>query len=258
MSCNINKFRKRYLITPGTALLKGDKGDPGPPGDASLVLPIGSSDVVHNGNERNSENVRDLLDELLFTAISISSFSTSIVNYEIGTVLTSLGLNWTLSKSPTTQEITSGFLLTPPTLTTTQRSVTLSLNNANSNFTISLTVSDGTVQVTANIDIRFLSTFYFGKSVIPSNINSAFLISLGKELRNNRNKTFSVNLGANEYAWLAFPTKFGTPSFTINGFNSSLVLASTFLHTNEAGGQEDYFVYRTEFPNLGQTTIGVL
>lgn len=257
MSCNINKFKKRYIITPSTTLLKGDKGDPGPPGDTNLVLPINSSDVIHNGTERNGELVRDLLNELLFTAITISSFSTITRDYEIGTVLTSIGLNWTLSKSPTSQEIISGFLVTPPVLTTTQRSVVLSLNNANSNFTISLTVSDGSVQVTSEIDIRFLSAYYTGKAVIPSSINSAFLISLGKNLATGRNRTFTVNLGANEYGWIAFPSRFGNPNFTINGFSVSMVLASTFLHTNESGGQEEYFVYRTEFPNLGQTIIGI-
>jgi hypothetical protein len=259
---SINNPKKRYLLITDFALTKGDKGDigaTGPPG-AGASLPINTSDSIHDGVERTGELLNDLLDDLLYVDLLVTSFNTSVKKFEIGSVLTSMGVTWVINKTITAQTISGAFIGTPPTLNTTQRSVTITLDNANVDFTIQIEADDGTGNplISAFLSIDFAYPVYYGKAIIPGAVNSAFLNGLSKKLQDTIGLSFTVTLGAAEFGWYAVRSTLvsgGDPTFIINGFLSSMLNISTFSHTNAAGHVEDYTVYRTEFSNLGITTI---
>jgi hypothetical protein len=261
-----NNPKKRYILLADFALTKGEKGDTGATGaaGAGADLPINTSDSVHNGTERAGENLRDIIDSLSYVALAINSFTTSVLKYERGTVLTSIALTWSLNKTIASQTITGAFVV-PPTLIASQRAATVTLSNANTNFSITLDVNDGSGNATASrsITTSFIDPIYYGKAGIPGAVNDAFLNStLSSILQSSRALTFSEDLGAGEYLWYALPTSLlngGTPIFKMNGFTSSMTFIDDFSHTNGSGGTPiNYTVYRTEYAELGFTEIEVI
>lgn len=250
--------KKRYILRIDPFLSKGEKGDTGDPGapGAGGELPINTSDVIHDGTLRNGENLRDLIDEILYEEVVISNFRAPGGSvFEIGTVLTSINLAWNLSKDITggSQAITGNFVI-PPTLTDQQTSVALSLNNMNVTTTITLTVDDGNTlgfpNVDSNLTINFWDTVYTGQAVDPGSITDGFLTSLNDSTQPTRNISFSTSAVDNEYAWIAFPISYGIPTFTGNGYTEDMIqvhgTANPFSHTNSSNGVADYYVFRSE------------
>ena len=260
--------KKRYILRIDPLLSKGEKGDDGAPGTpgAGGSLPINTSDVIHDGVLRNGENLRDLIDELFYEPVAINSFSAPAGSvYEVGTVLTTINLQWTLNKSiPGGSQAITGSFVVPPTLTESDRSVVLSLSNMNDTTTLTLTVDDantlGFPQVTKNLTINFWFAVYTGQATDPGAITDSFLINnLDKELQATRNASFSTTVVTDEYAWIAFPISYGIPSFTVNGFSANFVqihgTSNPFSHTNAAGDIEDYYVFRSENPEQAQDIV---
>lgn len=259
--------KKRYILRIDPLLSKGDPGDKGDTGDAGAggSLPINTSDVVHDGTLRNGENLRDLIDELFYEAVVISDFTApGGTTFEVGTVLTSINLSWTLNKSITggSQAITGSFVV-PPTLTDSDRSVNLTLSNMNVTTTLTLTVDDantlGFPNVQSNLTLNFWHGVYTGQAIDPGSVTDAFLFTLDKSIQASRTISFSTTAVASEYAWIAFPIAYGIPTFTVNGFTADFVqvhgTANPFSHTNTAGDVEDYYVYRSENPNQAQDIV---
>ena len=66
-----------------------------------------------------------------------------------------------------------------------------------------------------------------------------------------------MNLGTDEYGYIAAPSSFGTPVVKIGGFETELDLVATFEHTNASGHAQEYNVFRTGNSNLGSITMVV-
>ena len=253
--------KKRYILRIDPLLSKGDKGDPGDDGQAGAggSLPINTSDVVHDGTLRNGENLRDLIDEIFYDPVTIQSFSAPAGNiYEVGRVLTSINLEWELSKAIPggSQSITGDFVI-PPTLTDSQDSVVLSLNNMNATTALTLTVDDantlGFPSVSASLNINFWDTVYVGQAPLQGSITDSFLIdTLTGYTQPSRNISFNTEViqGNNDYAYIAFPISYGIPSFTGNGYQEDMIqehgVANPYSHINASGGKTDYYVFRSE------------
>jgi hypothetical protein len=246
-------FKKRYLLKKPPELLQGPPGPQGPPGSGSdLELPISSDDIDYRG-----VTLTQKLDDLSYVELVINSFATPVINFEIGQVITSLGVTWSYNKSVSSQTITGP--ITPVVLTAAERSRTLSVSNQSDNFTLVLSALDErALNRTRNLSINFLNKIYWGQANQPGSINSAFVISLQNELKGNRQKSFNVNLGANVYAWFAHPVSYGVASVKTNGFDGGFNAPITISFTNASGFTEDYYVYRSEFPNLGVTNVEFL
>lgn len=65
----------------------------------------------------------------------------------------------------------------------------------------------------------------------------------------------SVTAGAGEYLLFAFPTRLGTVTFWVGGFEGGFEAPETVTVTNAAGFQEDYYVWRSTTANLGATVV---
>lgn len=104
---------------------------------------------------------------------------------------------------------------------------------------------------------------YWGKSVIPGAVNEAFIQGLAHwQLDNNRNITFTTSggdePGPGEYIYYAFPSAWGSPTFTVGGFSGGFIQVGTSVPVlNGFGETRNYDVYRSVNDDLGVVTVVV-
>lgn len=121
-----------------------------------------------------------------------------------------------------------------------------------------LTASDGVDSPTSTVSVAFYNLRFWGVSTTASGYTEANVEGLANnELSNSRAKTFTVTAGASEYIIYAYPTRLGTATFTVGGFEGGFESPETVSVTNTAGFTENYYVYRSTNPNLGSTTVVV-
>ena len=133
---------------------------------------------------------------------------------------------------------------------------TYSFTNINSNTTFKLEFSDGTTSTSKSITLSFLNSRCYGVSD-SKNYNSDLIKSLSKALTGSRACSFTVNSGNGQYIYYCIPTRFGTPSFSVGGFEGGFSLVHTLDYTNPSGYTESYNIYRSDYSNLGNTTVVV-
>ena len=189
------------------------------------------------------------LDELLYKAITITSFNISKTLAEIGEVVSNLKLTWSYSKEPTVQKLDGNIL---------DNSIRdhIITSNITSNKTFKLEVSDGKTTVSRNAAINFYNGRYHGVSN-SENYDSDFILSLNKTLTNSRACSFTVDCGQGQYIFFAIPTRFGTPTFTVGGFTGGFIKAQTLDFENKFGYVESYDIWKSENSNLGNITVVV-
>jgi hypothetical protein len=262
MSCAADG--KEIILVPGVGGIPGPQGPAGPPGPPGqgAVFPIPAVNIsVTNAGYLH---LQDVIDDLLYVALTINSFNLTNPNgiVEIGASISSLQFAWTLSKLPTSQVIAGPNLVSvnpAPGVTAVTVNLTAPLNpvTVGTSYSYSLTAGDGTLTPVANTSLTFLNNLYWGDSVIPGAINSAFVNTLNKGLQATRNKSFVSNATTiTQYAWYAVRTALGTPTFTANGFEGGFLLAAAAVAvTNLSGFTETYNVYRSVNPGIGPVTI---
>lgn len=190
-----------------------------------------------------------MLDELLYKAISITSFSLSKTTAELGEVIKNLKATWAYNKAPISQTF-SGI-----TLDTSIRSYDI-LDEITANKSFSLSATDGKTTANKTANINFYNGRYYGVSSIET-YDSDFIMQLNKTLANSRACNFTVNCGPGQFIFFAIPTRFGNAKFTVGGFEGGFTKAATFNFTNKYGYVESYDVYKSENSNLGNTTVTV-
>ena len=189
------------------------------------------------------------LDELLYKAITITSFNISKTLAEIGELVSNLKLTWSYSKEPTVQKLDGTIL---------DNSIRdhIITSNITSNKTFKLEVSDGKTTVSRNAAINFYNGRYHGVSN-SENYDSDFILSLNITLTNSRACSFTVDCGQGQYIFFAIPTRFGTPTFTVGGFTGGFIKAQTLDFENKFGYVESYDIWKSENSNLGNITVVV-
>jgi len=126
-----------------------------------------------------------------------------------------------------------------------------------SSRTFTLHATDGETSPTNNNTYVFYNYRYWGVDSNTS-LNEAQIEALaGSELSNNNNKTFTVTAAAGEYLYYCYPTRLGTSSFTVGGFEGGFEAPDTVSVTNSKSFTEDYYVYRSTNSGLGETTVVV-
>ena len=129
--------------------------------------------------------------------------------------------------------------------------------NSSVTFTLGATGSDGSF-ATSTDSITFRNNNYYGVST-NAGLTGPDLSSLSSNLDDNRSYSFSVNAGAGEYIYYAYPSSYGDASFTVGGFAGgfSKLHGGATAHTNSAGFSETYFIYRSDNASLGSTEVVV-
>lgn len=211
---------------------------------AGFPLPLPAVDVSYfNTGYPDMSNVQQALDQLLYVAPSVG-ISNNIGTVEIGTVITSVILNWSLNK-PMVSETLSGpgtpGAITPPTITT----YTVTGQHIVSNTTYSITVNDGTNNASSSTGIYFENKRFWGANAqaVP---DQGMLASLSSELSTSLAQTRTISPSA-QYVYFAWPSSFGTPTFTVNGLLNTAWEKTTFDYTNSQGYTTSYDAYRSQY-----------
>ena len=190
-----------------------------------------------------------MLDELLYKAITINNFSISKSTAELGEKLIGLILNWSYNKTPTYQKLDNVLIDNELRKYTVEKEIS-------SNTSFKLEVSDGKTTVNRTASINFYNGRYYGVSNSET-YDSDFILSLNKTLTNSRACNFTVNCRPGQYIFFAIPTRFGTPTFSVGGFSGGFVKVSTLNFTNKFGYTEPYDIWKSENSNLGKITVVV-
>ena len=190
-----------------------------------------------------------MLDELLYKAITINNFSISKSTAELGEKLIGLILNWSYNKTPTYQKLDNVLIDNELRKYTVEKEIS-------SNTSFKLEVSDGKTTVNRTASINFYNGRYYGVSNSET-YDSDFILSLNKTLTNSRACNFTVNCGPGQYIFFAIPTRFGTPTFTVGGFSGGFNKINTISFVNKFGYSESYDIWKSTNSNLGNTTVVV-
>lgn len=212
-----------------------------------------TGDVITAAKLNNIENAllehAKMLDELLYKAITITSFNISKSIAELGEIVANLKLTWSYSKDPVLQKLDNNIL---------ENNIREYIIDSDivTNRTFRLEVNDGKTTVNKTVAINFYNGLYYGVSNSET-YDSAFILSLNKTLTNSRACNFTVNCGPGQYIFFAIPTRFGTPAFSVGGFEGGFSLVNTLYYTNSFGYTESYDIYRSDYSGLGNTTVVV-
>lgn len=217
-----------------------------------------SGDVLYaaqlNAMDTEIKNVSDAIADLTYKEITVTSFSASPSQAEMGSTVSAVTLAYVINKLPETLLLdgTSQAANTSGSIALTGLSLT-----ANKTYTLTAT-DERNATATKTTSVSFLNRAYYGVAAEPESVNSAFLLGLtNKVLTGSRSRSITVNANTGEYIWYAVPTRLGACGFKVGGFDGGFTLASTFSHTNASGYTENYNVYRSDNVSLGNTTVEV-
>lgn len=189
-----------------------------------------------------------LINESNYKEITTSKYTIYPTNAEMGSIV-DVTVSWEYNKDIVTYQKLNSIDLDINVRT-------YSFTNINSNTTFKLEFSDGTTSTSKSITLSFLNSRCYGVSD-SKNYNSDLIKSLSKALTGSRACSFTVNSGNGQYIYYCIPTRFGTPSFSVGGFEGGFSLVHTLDYTNPSGYTESYNIYRSDYSNLGNTTVVV-
>lgn len=205
-----------------------------------------------------TDEYRQLIDDLAYTAIAFVSASATNATNEIGSTVTETVITWYFNKEPKTQTIKFGPEVAE-VLDKSIRSKTYSGKTIASNTSIVITATDERdTQASRTLNITFQPRAYWGVAQDKEFYDSIDILALSEStLTNTRTRTINVNAGEGEHIIYAIPSNFGTPTFKINGFEGGFVKVGTINFTNASGYSQNYDVYKSVNPNLGSTQVVV-
>lgn len=205
-----------------------------------------------------TDEYRQLIDDLAYTAIAFASASATNATNEIGSTVTETVITWSFNKEPKTQTIKFGSEVAE-VLDKSIRSKTYSGKTITSNTSIVITATDERdAQASRTLNITFQPRAYWGVAQNKEIYDSADILALSESaLTNTRTRNINVNAGEGEHIIYAIPSDFGTPTFKINGFEGGFVKVGTINFTNASGYSQNYDVYKSVNPNLGSTQVVV-
>ena len=205
-----------------------------------------------------TDEYRQLIDDLAYTAIAFVSASATNATNEIGSTVTETVITWSFNKEPKTQTIKFGSEAAE-VLDKSIRSKSYSGKTITSNTSIVITAMDERVtQASRTLNITFQPRAYWGVAQNKEFYDSADILALSESvLTSTRTRNINVNAGEDEYIIYAIPSNFGTPTFKINGFEGGFIKVGTIDFTNASGYSQNYDVYKSVNPNLGSTQVVV-
>lgn len=242
---NDKNGRQEFTVKDGQ---KGDKGDPYKltAEDAESITNI----LLDTGEfSKLRQDVDDIIADMNYKAIDITGFSNNVGTQEMGKIITSVTLTWSINKNPSSQTL-DGLALATDARSVTEPDMKITENRT---FTLKVTDERGATD-TASTSISFLNGVYYGSMVAGSAINNAAILALTKKLQSGRSVSFRVSSNRPVYAC---PTRYGTPMFTIGGFEYEWDNVATFDFTNASGYVESYSVWMHTQNVSGSVTINV-
>ena len=183
---------------------------------------------LDQGTKTLPDALNELNRDLKYIPIEILAFSNNIGVAEKGSTLNELTLKWQLNKDPETILMNGQVRADLKTL----RSLTLKDMALTADKTFMLQVTDEKRKTAQkNTSVVFQNGVYYGVSEIPEEVNNTFILSLSRSLQGSRTKTFSTTSTEDQYIWYAFPSRYGTPVFSVGGFDGGFTKAASISFT---------------------------
>lgn len=190
--------------------------------------------------------------DLMYEPIKITSFTKNTGTTELGDTVNDVTLTWEISKTPVSLTL-DGESLDPKT-----KSLALTGLGLTTEKKWTLTAMDERGATDSRSVIQgFNNRAFYGAAAEPGTVDSDFLLSLDSILTGTRKSTITVDAADGQYIWYAIPVRLGACAFKVGGFDGGFGLAATFDFTNASGYTEAYYVYRSDNPGLGATTVEV-
>ena len=205
-------------------------------------------------NNKINTNVKDINQRIDSISDSMNPFTMTLsidkTTAELGQSIESVKLKWTYSKDITTQKLNNEILVN------TLREITLNgPYTTNTSFKLECTDKNNKAY-SKTVQLSFANGLYYGTSS-STNYNSELISSLTKIITNTKARNVTVNAADNEYIYICMPTRLGTPTFFIGGFEGGLEKMATISFANTYSYSEDYDIYRSDMIGLGDTTITI-
>lgn len=203
-------------------------------------------------NEENITTLQKIIEDLQYVAITISSFECDKKVIEIGSTVKDITFTWKINKTPETLLLDGEEM---DVNSSSYRKTGLSITSRK-DFTLKA-VDNREATASKTVSVNFYNGVYYGVSAIPETVDSTFIVSLQKTLQSTKTKTFNIASQDNDYIWYALPSRYGTPTFNVGGFDGGFTRKEILDYTNPSGYTEEYWVYRSDNCNLGQKTVKV-
>lgn len=219
--------------------------------DAQEIIPNPSGTATTKLKTVSIDGVIYKLNSGSYTNIAINSLSGG-GTYEIGSSVDSVTLKWTYSAEPVEQYINN------EKLDINLRTITLSGPFTSNKTFILKVIGEEEEVVIKSVSINFVYPVYYGVSTSRLIYFNDFILNLdNKRLSNSKMCAFTVTTSEGEYIYFAQPTSYGTPTFSVGGFEGGFELARTIQFTNSSGYTTTYSIYKSVQSELGSTTVEV-
>lgn len=203
-------------------------------------------------SDKRFETLEGKVADLLYEAIAITAFSNNVNTAEIGSVIDTVAIAWTLSKTP------EALTLDGEALDINSEGVSLSGLGLTADKTWTLAATDERdASASRNTFIKFLNGVYYGVLAEDAAIDSATVLTLTRKLQSGKTITFTVTAGSTQKIAFALPVRYGTPVFSVGGFEGGFELAATLDFENGSGFTEPYNIWLSSSTGLGNTTVSV-
>jgi hypothetical protein len=232
-----------------------------PPGNLEdLITPGGVGYAIISDDGELWTNRQLTLDDL-GPAFNITMGGAQTV--EVGASVATPAFTATYTGGPATSAtLTDNAGSSPKSLTTPFTSVssdgTFSQSTNNSTYTFTITALAGAVSDSSSVVIAWRPRVYHGAATAGT-LNEAFIEALASSnLQSTRAVTYTDNATSGKYLYYAAPSSYGTPTFTVGGFESGIGLAASGVSvTNAHGVTQNYDIWVSDHPDLGSTTVVV-
>ena len=135
--------------------------------------------------------------------------------------------------------------------------------NTNCIFTITVTSNDGKT-ATSTTTFAFYNRIFWGVETDPGTYDDVFIKALSNNpFDANYSTAFTLTPGALEYIYFAVPKAYVVspylepPYFYVGGFAGGFEIADETVSYTFEGNTEDYIIYKSVNPNLGNTSVTV-
>lgn len=202
-------------------------------------------------NEKNTQDIKELNTKIwdIQNPFDISSISVAPNIAQMGSTV-SPKLTWNYTHSTIKSQTINN-----EAIENTLRTKTFTGVTATTTYTLAAT-SNSDVKKSKSATITFANGVYYGKST-TSTYDSALISGLTKQLSNSKGRTITVNAGAGEYIFYCIPSRLGTCSFNVGGFDGGFSKVATIEFTNSDNYAEKYDIYKSDNANLGNTNVTI-
>jgi hypothetical protein len=239
--------------TQGGVPVSGPAGPPGPAGAGITDGDKGDVVVSETGATWLCPDITARLNALEYAAPDIYSLTNTTGTVEVGSTVTSVTLNWLLNKTMTTLSISSPG---PGTITPSLLTYTIGGLSLTSQQSFTVTAGDGTNTDTSTTTVYFQHRRRWGESATETPDSTLIDALAGAEFSTSRVQTRTMSPSA-KYLYFAWPSSFGTPTFTVNGLPVTGWVKTTVSYTNPSGNTTNFDVYRSQYLQTGSFTVAV-